>query len=59
MKNSIVLLFCIQQDIVMGYLKELEGLFASNLEMVRDDRSFDRNFRKSKRIYPMSYKNAF
>lgn len=59
MKNSIVLLFCRQQEIVMGYLSELEHLFASNLEMVRDDRSFDRNFNRSKRIYPMPYKNAF
>lgn len=59
MKNSIVLLFCRQQDMVIAYLKELEHLFASNLEIVRDDRSFDRNFRKSKRIYPMPYKNAF
>lgn len=59
MKNSIVLLFCRQQKIVMEYLSELELLFASNLEIVRSDRSFDRNFRKSKRIYPMPYKNTF
>jgi hypothetical protein len=59
MKNSIVLLFCRQQEVVMEYLSELEHLFVSNLEIVRDDRSFDRNFRKSKRIYPMPYKNAF
>jgi hypothetical protein len=59
MKNSIVLLFCRNRKRVIDYLGQLENLFVSNLEMVRDGRSFDRNFRKSKRIYPMPYKNAF
>ncbi|MGB5698302.1 IS4 family transposase [Muriicola sp.] len=59
MKNSIVLLFCREIEIVEGYLEELTNLFAANLEVVRADRHFERNFRKSKRIYPMAYKNAF
>lgn len=59
MKNSIVLLFCRQQKIVMEYLNELAFLFASNLEIVRDHRSFHRNFRKSKSIFPIAYKSAF
>lgn len=59
MKNSIVLLFCREMEIVEGYLDELTGLFAANLEVVRADRHYERNFRKSKRIYPMPYKNPF
>ena len=59
MKNSIVLLFCRKKKIVEAYLDELIGLFAANLELVRTNRHFERNFRKSKRIYPMSYKNSF
>jgi hypothetical protein len=59
MKNSIVLLFCREKEIVKGYLDELMCLFATNLEVVRKERSFERNFRKSKRIYPMPYKNSF
>ncbi len=59
MKNSIVLLFCREMEIVEGYLDELTGLFAANLEPVRVGRHYQRNFRKSKRIYPMPYKNSF
>ena len=58
MKNSIVLLFCRQKKIVKGYLDELTTLFVANLEPVRTDRHYERNFRKSKRIYSMPYKNA-
>ena len=59
MKNSIVLLFCREIEIVEDYLDELTGLFAANLALVRADRHYPRNFRKSKRIYPMPYKNSF
>jgi hypothetical protein len=59
MKNSIVLLFCRNEDTVEQYLDELTKLFLANLEVVRIDRHFERNFRKSKRIYPMPYKNSF
>jgi hypothetical protein len=57
MKNSIVLLFCRKKEKVAGYLEELTDLFAANLERVRPDRHYQRNFRKSKRIYPAPYKN--
>ena len=50
MKNSIVLLFCREMEIVEGYLDELTDLFVANLEPVRADRHYQRNFRKSKRI---------
>ncbi len=59
MKNSIVLLFYREKEIVEKYLDELIELFAANLEVVRKDRHFERNFRKSKRIYPMPYKGSF
>jgi hypothetical protein len=59
MKNSIVLLFCREIEIVEGYIDELTSLFAANLEPVRPDRHYERNFRRSKRIYPMPYKNSF
>lgn len=59
MKNSIILLFCREKEIVEGYLDELIELFAANLEVVRKDRHFERNFRKSKRIYSMPYKGSF
>ncbi len=59
MKNSIILLFCRDGYIVEQYLNELTKLFVANLEVVRIDRHFERNFRKSKRIYPMPYKNSF
>jgi len=59
MKNSIVLLFCRDEYIVEQYLNELKKLFVANLEVVRIDRHFERSFRKSKRIYPMPYKNSF
>lgn len=59
MKNSIVLLFCREKEIAERYLDELIDLFAANLEPVRTDRHYERNFRKSKRIYPTPYKNAF
>lgn len=59
MKNSIVLLFCREKEIVEAYLDELTNLFVANLEPIRPDRHYERNFRKSKRIYPMPYKNAF
>lgn len=50
MKNSIVLLFYRKKEIVEGYLDELMCLFVTNLEVVRKERHFERNFRKSKRI---------
>jgi hypothetical protein len=59
MKNSIVLLFFREEEIVKGYLNELNKLFIANLEIVRKERHFERNFRKSKRIYPMPYKGSF
>lgn len=59
MKNSIVLLFCREEEIAKGYLNEIIELFAANLEVVRKERHFERNFRKSKRIYPMPYKGSF
>jgi hypothetical protein len=59
MKNSIVLLFCRENKIAEGYLDELTSLFVANLEPIRVDRHYERNFRKSKRIYPMPYKNSF
>jgi len=59
MKNSIILLFCREKKIVKAYLDELTILFTANLELVRADRHYERNFRKSKRIYPMPYKNSF
>lgn len=59
MKNSIVLLFYREKEIAEGYLDELTALFAANLEPVRADRHYERHFRKSKRIYPMPYKNSF
>lgn len=58
-KDSIVLLFCREKKIVDGYINELIGLFAKNIEIERIDRHFNRNFRKSKQIYPMPYKNTF
>lgn len=59
MKNSIVLLFSREKETVGIYLDRLRMLFASNLEPVRKERSFQRRFRKSKRIYPMAYKKPF
>jgi len=59
MKNSIILLFFREKEIAEMYIEELVLLFAANLEPVRKERNFQRNFRKSKRIYPMPYKNAF
>jgi hypothetical protein len=59
MKNSIVLLLYREKETAGIYLDELVLLFASNLEPVRKERNFQRNFRKSKRIYPMPYKNSF
>lgn len=59
MKNSIVLLFYREKETAGIYLDELVLLFAANLEPVRKERNFQRNFRKSKRIYPMPYKNSF
>jgi hypothetical protein len=59
MKNSIVLLFSRELEIAEGYLENLVDLFAANLELVRKNRHFERNFRKSKRIFPMPYKNSF
>jgi len=59
MKNSIVLLFYRGEETVEIYIDELALLFAANLEPVRKERCFRRNFRKSKRIYPMPYKNSF
>jgi len=59
MKNSIVLLLYRNKETAGIYWDELMLLFASNLEPVRKERNFQRNFRKSKRIYPMPYKNSF
>jgi hypothetical protein len=59
MKNSIVLLFYREKETAEIYLGELVLLFAANLEPIRKGRCFGRNFRKSKRIYPMPYKNSF
>ncbi len=59
MKNSIVLLFYREKEIAEKYLDELIRLFATNLEIIRNDRHFKRTFRKSKRIYPMPYKGSF
>lgn len=59
MKNSIVLVFYREKEIVESYLSQLVELFAANLELVRPDRHFERNFRKSKRTYPTAYKNSF
>lgn len=59
MKNSIVLLFYREKETAEIYLDELVLLFAANLDPVRKERRFHRNFRKSKRIYPMPYKNSF
>lgn len=59
MKNSIVLLFFREKETAEIYMEELVRLFAANLEPIRKERKFQRNFRKSKRIYPMPYKNAF
>lgn len=38
MKNSIVLLFCREKEIAEKYLDELIRLFATNLEIIRNDR---------------------
>jgi hypothetical protein len=59
MKNSIVLLLYRDKETMGIYLDELMLLFASNIEPVRKERNFQRSFRKSKRIYPMPYKNPF
>ncbi len=59
MKDSIVLLFTRSKRKVIGYVEHLTKLFISNLEIIRPNRKNIRNFRKSKRIYPMPYKNAF
>jgi len=56
MKNSVVLLFIRGIEKVTEYLGQLLDLFTANIEMVRPDRKNKRNFRKSKRIYPMPYK---
>ncbi|KEO71817.1 IS4 family transposase [Anditalea andensis] len=59
MKNSIVLLLYREKETAGIYLDELVLLFSANLEPIRKERNFQRNFRKSKRIYPMPYKNSF
>ena len=59
MKNSIFSLFCRKNEIVEDYLNELTRLLVANLEIVRVDSHYQRNFRKSKRIYSMPYKNSF
>jgi hypothetical protein len=56
MKNSVVLLFIRGIEKVTGYIEQLLKLFIANIEVVRPDRKNKRNFRKSKRIYPMPYK---
>lgn len=59
MKNSIVLLFIRSNRKIKEYVTHLENLFISNLELIRPDRNIERKFRKSKRIYPVPYKNSF
>jgi len=59
MKNSIVLLFIRQQEKVAEYIYRLRKLFIDNIEIIKPNRANVRRFRKSKRIYPMPYKNAF
>ncbi len=59
MKDSIVLLFVRSQQKAIHYVDQLTKLFVSNIEIVRPNRKNERKFRKSKRIYPMPYKNAF
>ena len=59
MKNSIVLLFIRSEQKIKKYVTHLENLFISNLELIRPDRYIERKFRKSKRIYPVPYKNSF
>jgi hypothetical protein len=59
MKNSIVLLFIRSEQKIKEYVTHLENLFISNLELIRPDRYIERKFRKSKRIYPVPYKNSF
>lgn len=59
MKNSIVLLFVRSESNIKAYLSHLKNLFLDNLEMIRPDRHYERNFRKSTKIYPIAYKNAF
>ena len=56
MKNSVVLLFIRGIEKVKGYIEQLLNLFIANIEIVRPARKNQRNFRKSKRIYPMPYK---
>lgn len=56
MKNSVVLLFIRGIEKVTAYLEQLMDLFISNIEIVRLGWKNGRNFRKSKRIYPMPYK---
>lgn len=59
MKNSIVLLFTRSKSKIESYLMHLNNLFVDNLELIRTGRHYKRNFRKSKKIYPAPYKNAF
>lgn len=56
MKYSVILLFIRGIKKVTGYIEQLLNLFIANIEIVRPDRKNKRNFRKSKRIYPMPYK---
>lgn len=56
MKDSVVLLFVRQADMLKEYIMHLWELFCANIEMVRRGRKNPHNFRKSKRIYPTAYK---
>lgn len=56
MKNSVILLFIRGKEKVTEYIDQLLDLFIANIEIVRPGRKNVRNFRKSKRIYPMPYK---
>jgi hypothetical protein len=55
-KNSVVLLFIRGIEKITAYIEQLLNLFITNIEIVRQGRKNERNFRKSKRIYPMPYK---
>lgn len=56
MKDSVALLFTRPIENIKQYIDHLGELFLANIEIVRPDRKNPHNFRKSKRIYPMSYK---
>ena len=59
MKNSVVLLFVRSKSKTNTYLLHLRELFLQNLELIRPNRHYQRNFRTSKKTYSAPYKNAF